>query len=43
LCKNIVLNDLEDETGDPRSFDVTSKEGLIINRLKTNDNTAEYS
>lgn len=43
LCKNIVLNDLEDEAGDPRSFDVASKEGLIINRLKTNDDTAEYS
>lgn len=43
LCKNIVLNDLEDETGDPRSFDVTSKEGLIINRLKTDNGNAEYS
>jgi hypothetical protein len=43
LCKNIVLNDLEDETGEPRSFDVTSKEGLIINRLKTDNGNAEYS
>jgi len=43
LCKNIVLNDLEDDAGDPKSFDVASKEGLIINRLKTNNDTAEYS
>ena len=43
LCKNIVLSDLEDETGDPKSFDVTSKEGLIIQRLKTDEDTAEYS
>jgi hypothetical protein len=43
LCKNIVLGELEDDIGDPRSFDVTSKEGLIIKRLKTDDDTAEYS
>lgn len=43
LCKNIVLNDLEDDAGDPKSFDVASKEGLIIQRLKTGDDSAEYS
>ena len=43
LCRNIVLSDLEDEEGQPKSFDVTSKEGLIIQRLKTGDDSAEYS
>lgn len=43
LCKNIVLSDLETPEGDPKSFDVTSKEGLIIQRLKTDTGTAEYS
>lgn len=43
LCRNIVLSDLEDETGDPKSFDTNSKEGLIIQRLKTGDDSAEYS
>ena len=43
LCKNIVLSELEDDDGIANSFDVTSKEGLIIQRLKTDDDTAEYS
>ena len=43
LCKNIVLSELEDDDGVAHSFDVTSKEGLIIQRLKTDDDTAEYS
>lgn len=43
LCKNIVLSELEDDDGVANSFDVTSKEGLIIQRLKTDDDTAEYS
>ena len=43
LCKNIVLSELEDDEGIANSFDVTSKEGLIIQRLKTDDDTAEYS
>jgi hypothetical protein len=43
LCRNIVLSDLEDDAGDPKSFDVTSKEGLIIQRLKTGEDSAEYS
>lgn len=43
LCRNIVLQDLEDENGDPRSFDVDSKEGLLIRRLKGDGDTAEYS
>lgn len=43
LCRNIVLNDLEDDSGDPKSFDVNSKEGLIIQRLKTGEGSAEYS
>ena len=43
LCKNIVLSDLEDEDGVTNSYDVDSKEGLIIQRLKTDEDTAEYS
>lgn len=43
LCRNIVLSDLEDDAGDPKSFDVASKEGLIIQRLKTGEDSAEYS
>ena len=43
LCRNIVLSELEDEAGDPKSFDVSSKEGLIIQRLKTGEDSAEYS
>ena len=43
LCRNIVLNDLEDDKGDPKSFDSASKEGLIIKRLKTGEDEAEYS
>jgi hypothetical protein len=43
LCKNIVMSDLEDENGDPRSFMADSKEGRIIQRLKMDNDTAEYS
>ena len=43
LCQNIVMDGLENEDGDPRSFDVASKEGLIIQRLKTGEDSAEYS
>ena len=43
LCKNIVMSDLEDENGEARSFMSDSKEGRIIQRLKTGDDTAEYS
>ena len=43
LCRNIVLQDLEDENGNPKSFDVDSKEGLLIQRLKGDGDTAEYS
>ena len=42
LCRNIVLADLQDANGDPRSFMTDSKEGQIIQRLKTGDDTAEY-
>ena len=41
--QNIVLSDLEDEDGVTNSYDVDSKEGLIIQRLKTDEDTAEYS
>ena len=43
LCKNIVMEGLEDSQGNAKSFDTTSKEGLIVQRLKTSDDTAEYS
>jgi hypothetical protein len=43
LCKNIVLNDLEDEEGIRRSFQTDSKEGLIISKVKTDKDTSEYS
>ena len=43
LCKNIVLNDLEDEEGVRRSVMTDSKEGLIISKVKTDKNTSEYS
>ena len=43
LCQNIVMEGLEDEDGTSKSFMADSKEGLIIQRLKTDDETAEYS
>jgi len=43
LCKNIVLQDLEDEEGVRKSVMTDSKEGLIISKIKTDENTSEYS
>lgn len=43
LCQNIVMEGLEDEEGTSKSFMADSKEGLIIQRLKTDEDTAEYS
>jgi len=43
LCKNIVLNDLEDEEGIRKSVMTDSKDGLIISKIKTDENTSEYS
>ena len=43
LCQNIVMEGLEDEDGTAKSFMTDSKEGLIIQRLKTDEDTAEYS
>lgn len=43
LCQNIVMEGLEDDDGTAKSFMSDSKEGLIIQRLKTDDETAEYS
>ena len=43
LCKNIVLNDLEDEEGIRKSVMTDSKEGLIISKINTDENTSEYS
>ena len=43
LCQNIVMEGLEDDDGTAKSFMSDSKEGLIIQRLKTDDDTAEYS
>lgn len=43
LCQNIVMEGLEDGDGTAKSFMADSKEGLIIQRLKTDDDTAEYS
>jgi hypothetical protein len=43
LCQNIVMESLEDEEGTTKSFMADSKEGLIIQRLKTDEDTAEYS
>ena len=42
LCKNIVLNDLEDEEGIRRSVMSDSKDGLIISKVKTDKDTSEY-
>ena len=43
LCQNIVMEGLEDDDGTTKSFISDSKEGLIIQRLKTDEDTAEYS
>ena len=43
LCKNIVLNDLEDDEGIRKSAFVDSKDGLIISKVKTDKDTSEYS
>ena len=43
LCQNIVMEGLEDGDGTAKSFMADSKEGLIIQRLKTDEDTAEYS
>ena len=43
LCKNIVLNDLEDEEGIRKSVMSDSKDGLIISKVKTDKDTSEYS
>jgi hypothetical protein len=43
LCKNIVMEGLEDDEGTTKSADTKSKDGVIIQRLKTGDDTAEYS
>ena len=43
LCKNIVLNDLEDDEGVRKSVFTDSKEGLIISKIKTDDGNSEYS
>ena len=43
LCKNIVLQDLEDDEGVRKSVMTDSKEGLIISKIKTDDGNSEYS
>lgn len=43
LCKNIVLEDMVDENGNPKSFLTDSKEGQLVQRLKVNDRFSEYS
>lgn len=43
LCQNIVIEGLEEEDGISRSVMVNSKEGKLIQRLKTGEDTAEYS
>ena len=44
LCQNIVMEGLEDSDGITKSVDTNSKQGLIIQKLKTdNDDTVEYS
>ena len=37
------MEGLEDNEGITKSVDSSSKEGLIIQRLKTDDDNAEYS
>lgn len=43
LCKNIVLEDMVDENGNPKSFLTDSKEGQLVQRLKVDDRFSEYS
>jgi len=43
LCKNIVLEDMLDENGDPKSFLADSREGKLVQRLKVDDKFSEYS
>ena len=43
LCKNIVMEGLEDDEGVTKSVNTDSKDGVMIRRLKTGDDTAEYS
>lgn len=43
LCTNIVINNLEDENGNLKSYDTTSKEGAVIQRMRRDDGKAEYS
>jgi hypothetical protein len=43
LCKNIVLEDMVDDKGNPKSFLTDSKEGQLVQRLKVDDNFSEYS
>lgn len=43
LCKNIVLEDMMDENGNPKSFLTDSKEGKLVQRLKVDDKFSEYS
>jgi len=43
LCKNIVLEDMVDEKGNPKSFLTESKEGQLVQRLKVNADFSEYS
>lgn len=43
LCQNIVMEGLKDSEGVTKSVISDSKEGLIIQRLKTDEDTAEYS
>ena len=43
LCKNIVMEGLEDDEGVTKSVNTDSKDGVMIRRLKTGDDTPEYS
>jgi hypothetical protein len=45
LCQNIVMEGLEDNEGTAKSYDTKSKQGLIIQKLKNDndDDTVEYS
>ena len=43
LCTNIVVDSLEDENGIAGSFDVNSKEGTIIQKLRRDNDLSEYS
>ena len=42
LCKNIVLDELQDNDGVAKSFLTNTKEGEIITRIKNEDGTADY-